>query len=90
MTHIDDWVYNHHNPSYPRWMFLHFRLPSHLQFLAKEFIQSKLFCKYKGKTYRVTGASRFGDVWVTEDYEEDTKYQLRVDVDECSDWSDHV
>jgi len=90
VTHIDDWVYNHHNPSYPRWMFLHFRLPSVMKPLAREFIPSKLFCRYKEKTYRVTGAGRMGEVWLTEDYEEDTKYEQTADVDECSDWSDHV
>lgn len=47
----------------------------------------KLFCQYKGKRYRCTGASRMGDVWLAEDFSRDSGYDLRVNVGECSDWS---
>lgn len=49
----------------------------------------KLFCMYKGERYRCTGASRMGDVWLHSDFSQDTGYEHRVDVEECSDWSDN-
>lgn len=48
----------------------------------------KLFCMYEGNTYRVTGCSRMGDVWLHSDYEKNYGYTDRVDVELCSNWSD--
>jgi hypothetical protein len=50
--------------------------------------EHKLFCTYKGKKYRCIGASRLGDVWLTEHFERENGYDLRIDVADCSDWSD--
>lgn len=86
--HIDDFVDDRSQDPYARWMFLHFRLPAILQILAREFIATKLFCTYEGDRYRVTGASRLGDVWLTTDFEKSQGYDDRVDVADCSDWSD--
>lgn len=41
----------------------------------------KLFVDFNGKTWRVTGASRLGDIWLTPDFEQEVGYQLRVDPD---------
>jgi len=50
--------------------------------------ENKLFCMYKGKKYRCIGASRLGDVWLTEHFEREFGYDLRVDVADCSYWGD--
>ena len=53
-----------------------------------EWIESNpLFCTYKDKRWRVLGASRLGDVWLTKHFERVNGYDLRVDVVGCSAWS---
>jgi len=72
---------------YARWMFSHFRLPAVLRLDFDEFMREhKLFCDYGGQTWRCTGASRLGDVWLASDFEQDTGYDRRVDVEDCSNW----
>jgi len=46
-----------------------------------------LFCIYKMEKYRVIGAGRLGDVWLTKDFNREQGYDLRVYVNECSNWS---
>lgn len=86
--HVDDFIdgqYNRHH--YARWVLQHFRLSAALRIDFNRFMTDhKLFCTYEGVRYRCTGASRLGDVWLTTDFAEDTRYKLRVDVAECSDW----
>jgi hypothetical protein len=48
---------------------------------------TKLFCTYQGKRYRCTGASRMGDVWLTADFNRGTGYDLRIEVDGITEWS---
>lgn len=88
--HIDNFIDSmDSNNSYAKWFFMLHRLPSVLQAEFSDWIEPyKLFCTYKDKTYRVTGCSRLGDVWLTSDMERETGYELRVDVEECSNWSD--
>lgn len=50
----------------------------------------KLFCIYEGQTYRVTGCSTMGDIWLHADFEKDSGYLHRVDVTKCSQWSKEV
>src|SRR5690606_35641309 len=47
----------------------------------------KLFCTFEGRRWRVVGASRMGDVWLTEDFDSE-QYTRRVNLDDCSEWSD--
>ena len=54
--------------------------------LARWLDDNPLFCTYEGQTYRVTGASRLGDVWLTLDLCKNQGYEKRVDVADCSDW----
>lgn len=86
--HVDDFVLRHDESLYAQWCFFLFRQPAwvQLKFLAytKEF---KLFCQHEGQTYRVTGASRLGDVWLAKDWERDVGYDLRVDVSSCTGWA---
>ena len=53
-----------------------------------EWIESNpLFCLYQGACWRVVGASRLGDVWLTKQFERANGYDLRVDVSHCSTWA---
>jgi hypothetical protein len=47
----------------------------------------KLLCTYKdGERYQCTGCSRLGDVWLTTHFGRENGYDLRVDIEDCSDW----
>jgi hypothetical protein len=72
---------------YARFVLNYFRMPAALQADFHPFMhEHKLFCTYRGKRYRCTGASRMGDVWLSEDFNRECGYELRVDVAECSEW----
>lgn len=91
--HVDDWIdeveaEQPKNVLYAKWFFSLFRMPSLTKMLLRQFIAPyKLFCTYDGKRYRVTGCSRLGDVWLHSDFDQDTRYEHRVDLEACSDWS---
>lgn len=91
--HIDEWMDRPTIPSsegisYAKWMFFYFRLPAWAQMEFYPFMKDrKLFCLYDGKKYRVTGASRMGDVWLTSNHEQEDGYEKRVDVTQCSNWT---
>ena len=78
-TFIDDFYCQH---KYARWMFNYFRLPAVLKADFEEFMKEhKLFCTWHEQRYRVTGASRLGDVWLHSDPKRDCGYEHRVDVE---------
>jgi len=91
-THIDGWTndkvcFGNDDEKYAAFFFFLKRLPAAEQIAFAQFTdQFKLFCTYKKKTYRVTGASRLGDVWLTDDFTQDHGYQLRVNIDDCTGW----
>jgi hypothetical protein len=94
-THVDEWVDSPRFPApadephenYARWMFLFFRLPAMLNAAFRPYIKDrKLFCTYGGKRWRVTGASRMGDIWLAGDFNRDHGYDERVDLSACSQW----
>lgn len=65
------------------------RLPAWMQNTFHPQIEKyRLYCTYRGETYRVTGASRLGDIWLRSDLSLDTGYDPggRVSLAECSDW----
>jgi hypothetical protein len=73
---------------YARWILLHFRQSAALQRTFFKFLDGKrLFCLYKGDCFRVTGASRLGDIWITDNYSQETGYKHRVLPSELSGWS---
>lgn len=98
-THVDDWVDRFdmggtHKQSlgqkYARFCLFLYRLAAVFQMDWSEWIKKhKLFCTYEGKRFRMTGASRMGDVWLTKDFNREVGYEHRVNVDDCSDWSDN-
>ena len=87
MIHVDDFIEDVSQDSYARFMFNHFRLAAALQFDFNQFVVNhRLFGTYKGQRFRITGASRLGDVWLARDFERNTGYDLRVAVNEVSDF----
>jgi hypothetical protein len=85
--HVDEFIEFHFGDKYARWILLHFRLPAILQCDFNDFIKDKkLFCTFENKRYRCTGASRMGDVWITDDFNKSSGYQKRVLVDDCYEW----
>ena len=91
--HIDDWLDNPNlncsqEEAYARFILDYFRLSSWKQNLYKPFMQGfDLYCKYNNVKYRVTGASRLGDIHLNSDLYATSGYTLRVDVTKCTDWS---
>lgn len=90
MTHIDDWLDNahhseDHNETYARFVLEQFRWPAWKLTMYRKHTPP-LFCTYEGKRYKVTGASRMGDIWLAEDFERQNGYDKRVDVAACSEW----
>lgn len=91
--HVDDFIdygleYNTPEEKYARWFFMLARLSAVLSCHFSEWIgQYRLFCTYKDERYRVTGASRMGDIWLVKNFEQDSGYDHRVGFAGCSYWS---
>lgn len=94
--HIDDWLESAVMSSdkgtrYASFFLHHKRLSAVAKNAFAEFLgPMQLFCTYKEKRMRCTGASRMGDVWLTSNHQQETGYELRVDVNDCSAWSDKI
>lgn len=90
--HVDDWleiaVANKDEAvKYAAFFLHHKRLSASAQMAFRPYVgQHKLFCTFEGKRYRVTGASRLGDVWLHPDFTAENGYEHRVDVDACTEW----
>lgn len=96
MNHVDDFI---DEPSgtpgerYAKFFFAMFRWPALLKATLREQLKPfKLYCTWGGipggqTRFRVTGCSRMGDVWLSNDFDRGCGYDHRVDVDECSEWS---
>ena len=89
--HVDDFVSfppKDEAGRYAAFCLMLFRLPAIMRISFHKWIDKyKLFCTWKDKRYRVTGASRMGDIWLTSDFNQETGYEHRVDLRECSEWS---
>ena len=87
MTHIDEWIDDPDSDAYAAWVFNYFRLPATLKHRFWQFMKDRrLFCTFEERRWRVTGASRLGDVWLANNFSRDTGYDKRVDVAHCSAW----
>lgn len=76
------------NHVYARWVLNYFRMSAILKGDFSDIMKdSLLFADYEGKRYRVTGASRFGDVWLHPDPEVSVGYKLRVPLDQLTNMS---
>ncbi len=87
---VDDWIDDYTNPHiYARFWLHHARLPAHLQHAFAPIMGNiKLFCSWRGKRYRVAGASSWGDIWLNRDFDKGHGHDERVPVTECYEWSD--
>lgn len=96
--HIDDWLNmpvlpseskEGNNLAYAKFILDHMRLPAHKKMAYHEFMKGKnLFCTYCGNRYRVTMASRMGDIGLTKNHEAENGYEIRISPEDCSMWSD--
>ena len=91
--HIDNFIAHgtrdgtEHHEKYARWVLDYLRGSAICKNDFYEFMKDNLlFCDFRGKKYRVTGASRLGDVWLTSDFKKECGYEHRVNVDSCSNW----
>jgi len=95
LSHIDDFIDGYPRESdppgsnYARWFFFLARLSAAMRAKFTPWVKRyELYCTYEGRTYRVTGASRFGDVFLQENLYTPNGYQHRVDLKQCSKWRD--
>ena len=88
--HIDDWLdtpaKKNDAEKWAKEFLGHCRRPA----IAKDhaWIEANpLSCIYRDERWRVLGASRMGDVWLTKNFERVNGYDIRPDVDDCSEWA---
>lgn len=88
IRHVHDFIDDPGSDDYAAWVLNHFRLPAILKARFMKFMgKRELFCTYDGKRFRVIGASRLGDIWLTSDFTRENGYDKRVDPAKCSAWS---
>jgi len=92
-THIYDWIESPNTKEttigeIKTKEFLDFRTTSALYQMENKDLEPKGLCTclYKQKEYKITGASRLGDVWLATDFERKNGYDLRVSIDDCSEF----
>ncbi len=95
-VHVDDFIDGHDGDPYARFVLNYFRLNAICNLDFRPFMEKhRLFCTYKDTggdgaaagRYRVTGASRLGDIWLARDFVQETGYDYRVNVADCHEWS---
>ena len=84
--HCDDYIDDATQPAALRAYLDRARAPAHGRMSEEPF--PKLFADYKGKRVRVTMASRFGDVGIQHDLDEEDGYVKRVTVASLTNFSD--
>lgn len=93
-VHVDDFIESFSDniskgeseiENYAKFFFMLHRLPAYMKNQWSDIISKyKLYCLYEGKRYRVTGASRMGDIWLTSDMKQEYGYELRVFVNQVT------
>lgn len=91
-THCDDYAQRVTSHKDARWFIFIERLPASLRQLVRDrgIPDPVLYATHQGKRVRVTMASRFGDVGITQVLEAPMGYDTRVSVDELSDFSAQI
>ena len=92
MKHVDEWLdtpsWKDEGENYAKFVLDYKRMPAWKHGAYAKYMEPfKLFCTYQGTRYRCTGASRMGDVWLASDFNRESGYDHRVDVEHCSQWS---
>lgn len=88
---VDEFIDDYTSDAYASWVLNLLRLPAALYFKFKPWANHyKLFCTYEGETYRVTMASRMGDIGLSKNFDVELPagYEKRVSVVDCFDWRD--
>jgi hypothetical protein len=97
-NHVDTWLDYPaptalHDPdeAYARWWLEHARMPAWKRSVYDPIMaKHMLFAWHNGELYRVTGASRFGDIWLAKDLDRKNGYDLRVLPKEITSWSQYA
>ena len=84
-THCDDIIEDQTQPECLRTFLEYARSPAHGAFA--EGPKPMLFADYKDRRFRVTMASRFGDVGIAQRHNQEFGYDKRVAVDDLSNFS---
>lgn len=89
--HVDEWLDNVRwiadpHERYTRLFLEIHRMPAAKLALYEDYVDKPITCEWKGSRYRLTGASRYGDVFLNADLCEKGGYTRRVSVTECSAW----
>lgn len=83
--HIDDWLDSEVPDTLKdvqAW-FEYARRPAYKQ-NYEWFKKQVLLCGHQGKTYRVTGASRIGDIWLNSDIDSPRGYDFVANIGDCT------
>ncbi len=80
--HCDEYIDDPATPEVLRKFLAWARSPAHGHLLPKP--HPILFADYEGQTYRVTMASRLGDVGLNKNFDEEYGYQTRAPVEMLS------
>lgn len=87
-VHVDDFIDSHRQDPYARFVLDYFRRSAVSRIDFEPFMRAhQLFCSWGESRYRVTGASRMGDIWLSSDHRRGEGYEHRVNVAECYAWS---
>ena len=80
--HCDDYIHDLSAPQVLRVFLLVNRMPAADKLLLKSSgFSPELYADFEGQTYRVTMASRFGDLAITKKLDAEYGYELRVPVE---------
>lgn len=72
---------------YARFVLHHMRLPAHLRSALQAFFRvPPLYARFAGHVYRVTGASRMGDIWLHSDLSAEYGYVRRIFPNSVEAW----
>ena len=86
--HCDDYIRDKSQPKCLRKFLLYHRIPATWRFCRwkDSWGTPSLFAMYKGEPVRVQMASRFGDVGITTKMNQKNGYELRVNVEDLTDF----
>lgn len=84
--HCDEYIDDPAQPEVLRRFLDRARSPAHGRMSSEPF--PKLFATYQGERYRVVMASRMGDVGLSKKFDKDHGYDLRVAVEDLTEFGD--
>ena len=86
--HVNDYIEDIDTDVYASWFLNMKTMPAVMQDKFSRIIgEYRLFCTFEGEKYRVTGASTLGDIWLAKNFDRCTGYDLRVDIDDCTEFT---